>query len=195
MVSTSQSLVPETQRAARQVESLYKDLERGVNIIHAPGFKDLVCPKNWKDHAFDRWFKLKEGYSSFMIQQLLKEFKARPDDWVLDPFNGSGSTIVGAMKAGINGAGFEVNPFLASLAKTKVKIWDDSGDLERSVNTLMANVKTKPDVTIEPPALTITKKLFGEQLDDVLRVKQEITRFDDPDVRSFLLVGLGCVLE
>ncbi len=195
MVSSSQALVPELSKAARQVETLYKHLEQDLNISHAPHFKDLVCPKNWKEHAFDRWFKLKEGYSSFMIQQLLDEFGATPREWVLDPFNGSGSTIVGAMKAGINGAGFEVNPFLATLAKTKVKRWNDITQLERAVSSVLANVKAGHPVEIEPPALTITSKLFREQLDDVLRVKQEILNIDDPDVRNFLLVGFGCILE
>jgi hypothetical protein len=181
----------------RHVHGIYGDLEKQkeLAIRESPFYKDLVCPKNWKDHPFDRWFKLKEGYSSYMVQHLLEEFGARPADCVIDPFLGAGSTLVGARNASINGLGFEINPFSAKLASVKVDTRLDPETLTTTSNAVLDTVARQDPVTIEPPVLSITQKLFGAQLDDVLRAKQVILDEPDPATKDFLLIGFGCVLE
>lgn len=195
MVITRQQAIPTPSSAVRKANELYTELEKTFPVVDASFYKDLVCPKNWKDHPYDRWFKLKEGYSSFMIEHLLKEFKAKPADWVLDPFLGSGSTLVGARNAGVKGAGFEVNPFLARLSKVKMHGDYDVHALEARVRSLFGAVAERRPIEIGMPALTITEKLFREQLDTLLRIKQDILSEPDPHVRDFLALGLGCILE
>jgi hypothetical protein len=195
MVITRYEAIPEPSSAVKKANQLYEELEKTFQVVDASFYKDLVCPKNWKDHPYDRWFKLKEGYSSFMIEHLLKEFKAKPTDWVLDPFLGSGSTLVGARNAGVKGAGFEVNPFLARLSKVKMHGTYDVTTLTARVRAMFHAVSEQRPITIEKPALTITEKLFREQLDTLLRIKQDILTETDLHVRDFLLLGLGCILE
>lgn len=195
MVITRQQAVPKPSSAVRKANELYAELEKTFPVVDASFYKDLVCPKNWKDHPYDRWFKLKEGYSSYMVEHLLKEFKARPTDWVLDPFLGSGSTLVGARNARVKGAGFEVNPFLARLSKVKMHGDYDARALRARVDALFQAVAERRPIKIRMPALTITEKLFREQLDTLLRIKQDIWAEPDPHVRDFLALGLGCILE
>lgn len=194
MITPEQQLVEQSTIASRKASEVYEDIESSLPVIHNEFFKDLVCPKNWQDHPFDRWFKLKEGYASVMVRHLLEEFQAARDEWVLDPFLGSGSTLVGARAAGVNGLGFEVNPFLASLSRTKMHLHDPDV-LATHVRAVLDAVKAGGPVRIEPPALTITGKLFKHQLDAVLRAKQAILDVEDPHAARFLLAGLGCILE
>ncbi len=195
MVITRQLALPKPSSAVRKANELYAELEKTFPVVDASFYKDLVCPKNWKDHPYDRWFKLKEGYSSYMIEHLLKEFKAKPTDWVLDPFLGSGSTLVGARNAGVKGAGFEVNPFLARLSKVKMHGGYDVPTLQARVRSIFHVVAEQRPIGIGMPALTITQKLFREQLDTLLRIKQDIYSEPDPHVQDFLALGLGCILE
>ncbi|MHA1682330.1 MAG: hypothetical protein ACTSUE_15440 [Promethearchaeota archaeon] len=192
------SAVPEIARPEdliAEANGMYKSLQDQFTMTEDEYFKDLVCPKSWKEHPFDRWFKLKEGYSSLMIEKLLKEFGAKQPEWLLDPFLGSGSSAVGARNAGINVAGFEVNPFLYNLGLTKMHEYPDPAILKVSVGRLFADVHKKGEITIPTPKLSITQKLFREQLETLLRVKQEIQAEPDGATRSFLQTGLGCILQ
>lgn len=179
-----------------RIHGIYKSLEGAVSVTRDLSYKDQVCPKNWQDHPFDRWYKLKEGYSSVMIERLLDELGARQGDWVLDPFLGSGSTLVGARRAGIHGAGFEVNPFLSMLSTVKLADHGNGEALGKAFNDVVERVATMDSYTIDLPKLSITEKLFGEQLAEVMKTKQAIHALDVPrSTRDFLLLGLGCVLE
>ncbi|HME52879.1 MAG TPA: hypothetical protein VKM55_11725 [Candidatus Lokiarchaeia archaeon] len=197
VITRQQAVLRPSSSSVRKACDLYQEIEKrgGVRVIDASFYKDLVCPKNWKDHPYDRWFKLKEGYSSYMIEHLLKEFGATAKDWVVDPFLGSGSTLVGARNAGVKGAGFEVNPFLAKLSAVKMHASYDVAVLNARVDQLFTAVAEQRSITIESPVLTISEKLFREQFDTLLRIKQEILSEPDENVRNFLLLGLGCVLE
>ncbi|MFX0099004.1 MAG: DNA methyltransferase [Candidatus Hodarchaeota archaeon] len=195
MATESQLVTEKLGTLIENASNIYKELESEIKITNDPFFKDLVCPKNWQDHPFDRWFKLKEGYSSMMVKSLLEEFKARPTDWVVDPFNGSGSTLVGARNANINGLGFEVNPFLAKLASVKLSPYDDATKLKSSVEQLFQGIYENRARKTVIPKLRITEKLFREQLDLLLSIKAEINSVDDDITRDFLLIGLGCILE
>ena len=195
MVTISKPVLSKEAHSLEKVQKFYENIEDLFEIKKTPFFKDLVCPKNWEEHRFDRWFKLKEGYSSFMVEHLLKEFKASPDEWVLDPFLGSGSTLVGARNAGINGVGFEINPFLATLSRAKLHVPRETEELEKAVSNIFKELRLKKPIEIPVPKLRITKKLFRDQLDTLLRIKQEILRVENDIVQTFLLVGLGCVAQ
>lgn len=197
VITRQQAILRPSLSAVRKACDLYQEIEKrgSIRVVDASFYKDLVCPKNWKDHPFDRWFKLKEGYSSYMIEHLLKEFGATKQDWVVDPFLGSGSTLVGARNADVKAAGFEVNPFLAQLSAVKMHANYDVVLLKTRVDDLFTAVTEQKPITIESPVLTISEKLFREQFDTLLRIKQEILSEPDEPVRNFLLLGLGCVLE
>ncbi|MHA1368555.1 MAG: hypothetical protein ACTSRA_02405 [Promethearchaeota archaeon] len=179
----------------KNVAKIYRQLEKEFKITHDSSFKNLVCPRNWNRHPFDRWFKLKEGYSSRLVEILLKKFGARQPDQVLDPFLGSGSTLVGARNRRTGGAGFEVNPFLAALSKVKMQSYPRPQSLKKAIKRILNTNYQEKEIYIETPKLSITKKLFREQLDDLLKVKQEILEINNDSIRNFLLIGLGCVLE
>jgi hypothetical protein len=195
MATESQLVTNKLVMLIENASSIYKELESDITVTHDPFYKDLVCPKNWRNHPFDRWFKLKEGYSSMMVKSLLEEFNTGPSDWVVDPFLGSGSTLVGARNANVNGLGFEVNPFLAKLASVKLGPHDSASDLKANVKRLFERAGQINHQNIKMPKLTITEKLFREQLDTLLSIKAEINSVVNDVTRDFLLIGLGCILE
>jgi SAM-dependent methyltransferase len=65
------------------------------------------------------WYRLRLGYSDHLVSNLLDEFSLSPGDRVLDPFCGSGTTLVECMKKGIDSVGIDANPSSCFAASVK----------------------------------------------------------------------------
>lgn len=76
--------------------------------------------------ARHRWYYYKEGFSPSLVENAIDTLGLTSTDVIIDPFNGSGTVTLTAAMKGINSFGFEVNPFTAFIAKTKVKNVDIS---------------------------------------------------------------------
>jgi DNA methylase len=70
-----------------------------------------------------RWFRYSAGFSAEWVQRLVQE---RSPSAVLDPFAGSGTTLLAAQAAGAMAYGFESHPFVARIASAKAH-WDQGG--------------------------------------------------------------------
>jgi hypothetical protein len=64
------------------------------------------------------WLRLTPAYSVHLVRELLEEH-AQPGRAVLDPFCGTGTTLLTCAEAGLDCLTVDVNPFLVWLAKTK----------------------------------------------------------------------------
>lgn len=74
------------------------------------------------------WYLMPESYSEPLVVEALEKYSLGKGDTILDPFSGTGTTVVTAAMRGVNGVGFEVNPFLAFAAQVKL---DWSVDIEQ----------------------------------------------------------------
>lgn len=68
-----------------------------------------------------RWYYYKEGFSPSLVENAIDTLGLTSSDVIIDPFNGSGTVTLTAAMKGIKSFGFEVNPFTAFIAKTKVE--------------------------------------------------------------------------
>lgn len=92
------------------------------------------------------WYRIALGYSDTLVGTILDRFRVQNDQIVLDPFCGSGTTIVECKKRGIFSIGIDANPssVFASTVKTN---WDIDGseiidalnDVENIYNHLLDN--------------------------------------------------------
>ena len=60
------------------------------------------------------------GFPETLVREFI-EFFTKPNMWVLDPFMGTGSTLLAARVAGRNAVGVEINPRYASMARSRLE--------------------------------------------------------------------------
>lgn len=70
-----------------------------------------------------RWFRYSAGFSADWVEKLIGEKENTDSFIVLDPFVGSGTTLIASDKLGIKSIGVEAHPFVARIAKAKL-LWD-----------------------------------------------------------------------
>lgn len=68
-----------------------------------------------------RWYYYKEGFSPALVENAIEMLGLRENDLIIDPFNGSGTVTLTAATNNVKSIGYEVNPFTAFIAKTKVE--------------------------------------------------------------------------
>ena len=71
------------------------------------------------------WYRFVLAFPDHLVREMLEQLGASEGDTVLDPFCGTGTTLVESMRLGMRAVGIEANPvcFLASRVKTN---WDVS---------------------------------------------------------------------
>ena len=78
-----------------------------------------VRPQKILNGEVHNWYRIILGYSDHLVSQLINQFKIQEGEWVLDPFCGSGTTLVECLKRGINAVGVDANPSSCFAARVK----------------------------------------------------------------------------
>lgn len=75
------------------------------------------------DQAFHNWYRFVLSFPPHLVRDYISKFDLKPDQTILDPFCGTGTTIVEAKLNNISSVGIEANPMahLASMVKIS---WD-----------------------------------------------------------------------
>ncbi len=144
-----------------------------------------------------RWYRYKEGFSLGLIDSILNEYSQKNTEGViLDPFLGSGTTIIGANKFGKTGCGFEVNPFtvfLANLKTNKIKKEDIMSFTANYESIFKKDLSKVPEYPLPP--LSFANKIFNEDIRcSFMKYRNLIDNFSEPS-KSYLLLGWISILE
>lgn len=76
---------------------------------------------NWATHSG----KYRGNWSPYVPRNLILRY-SKPDEWVLDQFMGSGTTLVEAKLLGRNAVGVDINPQSVSISETNLKFQCES---------------------------------------------------------------------
>ncbi|MBW4477411.1 MAG: lecithin retinol acyltransferase family protein [Tolypothrix brevis GSE-NOS-MK-07-07A] len=98
------------EHRSRQVES-YKRIvgENGIAIT----IENLKLPVH-------RWFRYSAGFSAQWVETVITQAKEQGEVTVLDPFAGSGTTLLASEKLEVECYGIEAHPFVMRVAKAKL---------------------------------------------------------------------------
>jgi len=84
-----------------------------------------------EDRAAHDWYRFVLSYPPHLVRDYLKRFGLGSDQQVLDPFCGTGTTLVECKKRGVPSIGIEANPVLAFASRVKVDWGCDPVGLRR----------------------------------------------------------------
>ncbi len=73
-----------------------------------------------QDEPFHNWYRFVLSYPPHLVRDYFDRFDLNSDSVVLDPFCGTGTTVVEAKLNGLRAVGLEANPFPHFAASTKV---------------------------------------------------------------------------
>lgn len=173
----------------RRFKVQYPILQNATYISLVNYGTDLQTP-------IQRWYRYKEGYSVKLMQQLFDEYGVKKNDLIIDPFCGSGSTIVQAKSISANSIGFEINPFSAFLAKVKTQNYKetDSKDFTKVKQKILSLNDKIPSA--KKPKLSIIDKLFKKDvLEYLLRLKTAILNIKNNKVKDLFFLAWLAILE
>jgi DNA modification methylase len=63
-----------------------------------------------------RWFRYSAGFSAVWAETVIRDAARQSEARVLDPFAGSGTTLLAAENAGVQAFGVEAHPFVYRIA-------------------------------------------------------------------------------
>jgi len=154
-------------------------------------YEKLVNFKSNLELSRHSWFNIKEGYSKDLVTNVISDLGIdKNDGLIMDPFSGSGTSVLSCSEMGYKSIGIEVNPFLHSLSVTKNLNYDI--DLTNIISSI---AKIKIIKNLDTPELSISKKLFGEQLDTILSIKEWIDRKRNEKIKNLLKIAFLSSLE
>lgn len=164
------------------------------------------------DRAFHDWYRFVLSFPPHLVREYLREFGAGRRIVVLDPFCGTGTTLVEAKLAGLPGLGLEANPFACFASSVKTD-WDvDPDALAAAARAIAASAREqllvegiddyRPQVampegmrlkTLDPQSakLLIKDSISPLPLHKVLTLREAITRYADQPFYKHLLLALA----
>lgn len=94
-----------------------------------------------KDSRVHDWYRFVLAYPDHLVSDMIRRFGVTRDQVVLDPFVGTGTTVVECKKQGINSIGIDANPVSAFASKIKTS-WDiDLPEFDRRRHELLKHIR------------------------------------------------------
>jgi len=81
-----------------------------------------------EDRPIHAWYRFVLSFPPHLVRRYIEDFELQPGSLLLDPFCGTGTTLVEAKKHGISSIGVEANPLAAFASEVKTD-WSASADL------------------------------------------------------------------
>jgi hypothetical protein len=142
-----------------------------------------------------RWFRYSAGFSAEWARSVIADFASRRPTRVLDPFAGSGTTLIVAEDLGAESYGVEAHPFIFRIAKAKLlRRSDPEAYREFASGVYRAAKRHKPEIDAYP---VLIRKCYEDEalcgLDQLRRAYEE--RADDSDASTLTWLTLVGILR
>jgi hypothetical protein len=133
-----------------------------------------------------RWFRYSVGFSAQWVESVITHAKARGKVTLLDPFAGSGTTLLASEKLGVECYGIEAHPFIARIAQTKLLYRTDPDAYLDHIKKIIKYAEELQAFIDDYPKLI--RECFSESsLECLDKLRQAWKYFDDASAPSQLV--------
>lgn len=148
------------------------------------------------DKIFHNWYRFVLSFPPHLVKEYISKFNLEFGDTLLDPFCGTGTTILEAKLNGLIGIGVEANPvaYFASLVKTNFEVdsdilLEDSRKIAEKAVLLINNYSTNELVTLpaEEYSLLLRDSISPKPLHKTLILLDVIREFNSKYIDNHLL--------
>jgi len=171
---------------------LINKLRKKYKINYNPGYSNLVNFKESKKLSVLNWFNYKQGYSSLLVDKILKENSAKKINKILDPFCGVGTTNFVANKYKIKNCGLDINP--VALLAAEVKNYSFNINEINIINNLINNFI--PKKTKFTPRSKVLESSFDKRtFQNLLGIKGFWENISNKPVKKFFQLAYISIIE
>jgi DNA modification methylase len=145
---------------------------------------DLVTFVPNKFLPIHNWFYYKEGFSRGLVDWLVRDYKLQEP--ILDPFCGSGTTLLSAKQKGLKAIGTDVSPLSVFVSKAKTRNYD--------INSIKEKIEKMKKQRAGFDRLKIDKRIrrlfYSETLNDILELKAIVDNIENENEQLFFKLAL-----
>lgn len=154
-----------------------------------------------EDRAFHDWYRFVLSFPPHLVRQYLHRFALSDGDIILDPFCGTGTTLVEAKKNSISTIGIEASPMAAFASRVKTN-WTkkyrelrEAGEaiVERAADLYLQPAYPLLKFNVEQEQIILTDSISEIPLHKCLILHDVIKTVTDVEVRNILLLALSYV--
>ncbi len=133
------------------------------------------------------WFYFKEGFSRDFVHLMIDLFKLNDGAVVLDPFVGSGTTLLACKERGIDAVGVDAAPLAVFVSQVKTADYNI-----RELKTIARQIFEKKFERQDLNRVSkFTRQFFSKpSLEDILFFREEVRKIPDPVARNFFTLAL-----
>jgi hypothetical protein len=132
-----------------------------------------------------RWFKYTAGFSAEWVKSVIKKYK-KSDSMILDPFAGSGTTLVAANELNLPSIGYEKQYFIRRIAHNKLHYNVNLNHLNKLYNGVINNNSFR-DFDFEEQADLLKKCYDKETLKTLTLIKNNFIKINDNTLEAEII--------
>ena len=162
--------------------------------------KKIIASLNNDKKIFHRWYNYLEDFPPALIHQKLLEYKIKKGSLVLDPFVGSGTTLITSNLLGLNAIGVDVNPVATLVSKVKTN-WNLDITLFKkeadkiitdfyAVLPYLKNIRLKSDFVDSMGFFEVHQWLKPKKQNEVSFMKERIAELQDSPLKDLFKLAL-----
>lgn len=140
----------------------------------------------------------KGKFNPQVVRSLFNIFGIKPNDKILDPFCGSGTSIVEAAHMGLYGVGTDINPLAAMIANTKIESLNISWETLKNQKEVFLSKYTdliKTFKVIEDSRTIYLQSWFPSDILIQIEALKEVSTVLIPPINSIFLIIISNILR
>lgn len=165
------------------------------NVHKDSSYEYFVNFSKIKNEPIHRWFYYQEGYSPRLVEKIFEHLNiSAKNNFVFDPFAGSGTTLLSSKHSENKSLGFEINPFSAFMIRVKTQNYT-RGELDQVRKFRIPTHKPFKNIFKKYDFQIIRKLYDRKKLEKIELLKRKIERVRAKKLRDLLFAALLCILE